>query len=247
MNDAKLIYFRHNTASPAHAISPSRIGYLELTLLLHGSVTYYVEGVPHRLEGGDAILIPAGALRARDESEQAADYVSFNFITDTPPVLPLVMEAVTGSEIKLLLATCDEVRKKYFFAGEDILLPLLTSLVRLLAERLERRRQSTLTRDILRFIEGHLTEKITLADVGAATFFSPAHCEAVFKRETGHSILDYWLSARVSEAKRLLLEGSLSLKDVAAEVGFLDYNYFARVFKKKTGYTPRALKRGAKG
>ena len=45
----------------------------------------------------------------------------------------------------------------------------------------------------------------------------------------------------ISSAKSLLSEG-VSLKDVSEAVGFSDYNYFSRLFKKRTGYTPNAFR-----
>lgn len=56
------------------------------------------------------------------------------------------------------------------------------------------------------------------------------------------SIIRYVIQRRVEEAQKLLLEGTLSLKKIAETVGFEDYNYFARTFKKATGRTPREYK-----
>ena len=52
------------------------------------------------------------------------------------------------------------------------------------------------------------------------------------------SITDYILEQRIAEAKRLLWRNQYPLKQIAEMVGFNDYNYFARTFKKRTGYTP---------
>ena len=53
----------------------------------------------------------------------------------------------------------------------------------------------------------------------------------------GRSIISYLIGERMEAAKQLLGEGAL-LHDVAVAVGFEDYNYFARCFKKHVGYTP---------
>ena len=60
----------------------------------------------------------------------------------------------------------------------------------------------------------------------------------MFKKEVGRSIVDYALDRRIDEAKRLLLEGTMPLQQIAEYVGFTDYNYFSRVFKKRSGYSP---------
>ena len=68
-------------------------------------------------------------------------------------------------------------------------------------------------------------ERISLDDIGKAMFFSPTYCSAVFRRETGKSIINYILDEKVNEAKKLILEG-VALTQVAEQVGFNDYNYF---------------------
>ena len=61
----------------------------------------------------------------------------------------------------------------------------------------------------------------------------------MFKKHEGVSIINYLISQRITEAKRLLIEGSTSLKDVATLVGYNDYNYFSRIFKKNVGCSPK--------
>ena len=91
---------------------------------------------------------------------------------------------------------------------------------------------------IVRYLHENMSQKITLADIGQHTFFSPVYCDTVFKQEMGRSIIDYLLEKRIDEAKKLLIEGTVPLRQIAEAVGFPDYNYFARTFKKRTGYTP---------
>jgi two-component system response regulator YesN len=95
----------------------------------------------------------------------------------------------------------------------------------------------------MHYLHSNFSKKVTLNDIGKLTFFSPNYCENIFKRETGRSVIDYLLEIRMEEAKKLLAEGVLSLGDVSETVGFEDYNYFSRVFKKRTGYTPSEYKK----
>ena len=48
---------------------------------------------------------------------------------------------------------------------------------------------------------------------------------------------------RIDEAKRLLLGEEIPLAAIAEQLGFRDYNYFSRAFKKRCGYTPSAYRR----
>jgi two-component system response regulator YesN len=45
-------------------------------------------------------------------------------------------------------------------------------------------------------------------------------------------------------AKHILETRSLSVKEIAGEVGFSDEAYFSKVFKRRTGYTPTEYRKG---
>ena len=100
---------------------------------------------------------------------------------------------------------------------------------------------SPLTLKIKKFISDNLGKEITLEDIGNETFFSPAHCASVFRRETGKSIIDYAIDEKLKAAKKLIIEG-LPLK-CAETVGFDDYSYFSRLFKKRVSLTPLQYKK----
>lgn len=51
----------------------------------------------------------------------------------------------------------------------------------------------------------------------------------------GHGIAEYIKALRIKEARRLLKETNLAIHEIADKVGFNDYNYFCRVFKKEVG------------
>lgn len=65
------------------------------------------------------------------------------------------------------------------------------------------------------------------------------YCDTVFKKETGFSIIEYFNKLKIEEAKKLIVERADSLTEIALKLGFEDYNYFSRLFKKHTGYSPK--------
>ena len=238
MNDIKLILVRHNRRTPAAAISQSPVSFNELTIVLRGSLEYYVNREKILLQGGDVIYVPKNSLRARKEATEVADYVSFNFQSDENWDFPIHIREGVTNEIRLQIAVCDELIRKYYPDHEDKISPLLLCMLLSIKSHLKTRSLNPLVSKITRYVHENMSQKITLADVGQHTFFSPVYCDTVFKREMGRSIIDYLLEKRIEEAKKLLIEGVEPLRRIAEAVGFHDYNYFARVFKKRTGYTP---------
>lgn len=239
MNHLNLILVRHNRQTPALEIVPSApLPFDELTIVLRGTLEYSINGETIPLQSGDAIYIPMGSLRARKGETEVGDYISFNFRSEERWELPQHIQGVLTNEIRLQIALCDELTQKYSPDHEDKITPLLSCLLLTLQSHIKTKNLHPLVANIVRYLHENMAQKITLSDIGRYTFFSPVYCDTLFKQEMGRSIIDYLLEQRIEEAKKLLLEGAVSLRKIAESVGFPDYNYFARTFKKRTGYTP---------
>jgi len=243
MKHTELIYARHNRGILAPKIDPSHIGFCELTVVFDGTLEYTVDGTVLRLTAGDMLYISKGSFRSRSVSKEAADYISFNFLTTEEIGLPRVLRGAVCGEIVLLTAAYDKMETRAYSDQTEKYVHLLACIISVLEEIAASAQISPLTKRIMEYIHSNLCRRITLADIGHQTFFSPIYCDTVFKRETGRSIIDYVIDRRIDEAKKLLLEGSMTLAQVAEAVGFADYNYFSRVFRKRSGYTPGAYKR----
>ncbi len=64
----------------------------------------------------------------------------------------------------------------------------------------------------------------------------------MFKKYTGISPAQYHLSLRIRQAKDLLNNTDLSVKEISYQLGFNSIDYFSRVFKLKTGKNPTEYK-----
>ena len=237
----EVIYYRHNKAMPPRLIERQRFPIFELTLVEAGELCYYVNEHTVLARAGDGVFVPAGSVRARRQQDEAADYVSFNFKTTAAPALPLFLPGALCPVERALINAADEIDRAH--AGNEAQMARLTDcLLCGMAARFAGEREHPLVQTIKQYVEAHLQEPVTLQAVGEAAFFSPVYCETIFKRETGMPIGRYVTKRRVREAEKLLLEGTLPLREVAAAVGFADYNYFARVFKNEMGYTPKKVR-----
>ena len=71
----------------------------------------------------------------------------------------------------------------------------------------------------------------------------PSYLSALFKQETGSTLIDYINTQRVNRAAQLLVQNNHTIAAVAEEVGILDVNYFTKIFKKTLGVTPTRYRR----
>jgi len=92
------------------------------------------------------------------------------------------------------------------------------------------------------FVESRYAEPIRLEDAAERVGFSPSHFSQRFRQETGEAFSDYLTRIRIREAIRLYNETELSTEEIAARVGYLNPNYFIKVFKRTTGQTVKQFK-----
>ena len=67
---------------------------------------------------------------------------------------------------------------------------------------------------------------------------SPGYIGTVFVERTGTRLVDYLSDMRLEHACKLLRQNADPVKDISAASGYLDANYFARLFRRKVGMSP---------
>lgn len=95
-----------------------------------------------------------------------------------------------------------------------------------------------ITMSAKKFIDNNYHKDITLEDVSQAVNLSPYYFSKLFKSETGENFIDYLTKVRITNAKQLLQNRDLSIKEICYTIGYSDPNYFSRNFKKIVGVTP---------
>jgi len=90
----------------------------------------------------------------------------------------------------------------------------------------------------LKFIEANYGKQISLEDTAQAVDLSPAYLSRLLVTETGKSFIEHLTQYRMDRACKELIKGQYTIKEIAAICGYLDANYFSRIFKKYVGQTP---------
>lgn len=98
---------------------------------------------------------------------------------------------------------------------------------------------SQTTRGVINYIYLHLDEELSSSLFAEIFKKNPTSLSAAFSREVGMSITNYIHQLRINEAIRYFNTTKMSVSEVALAVGFQDFAYFSRLFRRQVGCSPR--------
>lgn len=97
------------------------------------------------------------------------------------------------------------------------------------------------------YINEHLCEDLSVDNLCSLLNISRVKLYEIAHKYYGMSIAKYILKKRIEKAAQLLSDPDCYVRDAAINVGFYDYNYFSKVFKKEMGITPIKYKKANLG
>ena len=92
--------------------------------------------------------------------------------------------------------------------------------------------------EALAYIRRNYMQSISTEDIAQAVNLSRSYMSELFKHTFGISPHEYVIQFRLSVARNMLLNTSLSITDVAEKAGFRDIFAFSRIFKREIGISP---------
>lgn len=105
------------------------------------------------------------------------------------------------------------------------------------------RNSKVIVEEVKSYINSHLQEELSSDFLAKRVFVSAAYLFHVFKKEENKTLVEYITEARMFYAAELLKEPNISVSRVAISVGYNNYCYFTKVFKKVYGVTPSQYQR----
>lgn len=93
-------------------------------------------------------------------------------------------------------------------------------------------------RQAAEYIRAHYCEPLTLRTLSERYHVESTYFSRMFRSEMGRTLLQYIAWVRVEKAKEYIRGGAISLTETAFLVGYDDYTYFNRVFRKTEGKSP---------
>jgi two-component system response regulator YesN len=90
----------------------------------------------------------------------------------------------------------------------------------------------------IELINRYYAEDISLQSVASQINVNASYLSRIFKQETGENFTAYLTRIRIEKAKHYLASGRLRVSEVAHKVGYHNYTYFSKIFKKVVGMSP---------
>ncbi len=88
------------------------------------------------------------------------------------------------------------------------------------------------------YMKSHIAQKMTLDEIANEAGLSKFYFLREFKKMTGETPISFINKTRCETAKKMLLTGQYSIKEISEKIGFDDVSYFSKNFKKYTEFTP---------
>ena len=98
--------------------------------------------------------------------------------------------------------------------------------------------ENSLVQRAKEYINENYRKDLSLDELSRELDISPYYFSKLFKEETGSNFVEYLTGLRMDQAKVMLKDENLSMKEICAAIGYSDPNYFSRIFKKNVGLTP---------
>lgn len=104
-----------------------------------------------------------------------------------------------------------------------------------------------IVRQAAEYIREHYYEPLTLGLLAEKYHVESSYFSRIFSREQGITLLQYITRLRIEKAKEYIGKGNTNLTEIAFLVGYDDYTYFNKVFRKAVGMSPREYREQAGG
>lgn len=154
-------------------------------------------------------------------------------------VLTLQDTFFVESTMKKILSLTSQKAVHSEIICSGLIVSLLTELlVQNSADTLSPAATPAYLKDIVRYIDQHFKEPVTLEGLSQTFSVSKFHLSREFKKYFGRTFMDYLIGQRLSYSKELLRFTRLPVSEIAYSCGMNNVSHFISLFKQREGMTP---------
>lgn len=223
--------------------------------ILSGEGTLIYNGTEHRLKAGDFYCLePYSDHIYRSSPSNPMKKIWINFYCDLFIDIFKALQ-LSGRGVFHSFDAADKMSTIYALAKQNpdneilaypvmnLLFEIVSSISRKISECGNSAGTTETAKKVKMFLDNSLSQKVSLDDLSKKFFSSKAQINREFLTAYHVSPYHYLLERRLELAKFLLINTQTSVKEIAFSLSFSDEHYFSRLFKEKTGTTPKEFRK----
>ena len=216
----------------------------EIVLNLEGDGMTTIGHLTRPFTAGTVDCIPPGVPHAKEAATTFRDiFIHVPHLPFSDDIAHLTFHD-EDHRVEQLMIMIHNIYHKQEANYRDITDGLSQALIQVLIGKLSAPCTDPRVSGIANLAVSHFTEPdFSITDAMTAAGYCEDHIRRLFRREFGESPVEYLTTLRINYAKKLMGENHLlhySISRIGTMSGFEDISYFSRVFKKRTGMSPRA-------
>jgi AraC-like DNA-binding protein len=239
--------------------------YSELIYIADGEGEFIVSGNNYHVQKGDIVIFNMGVVHEEfsNPSHPLQTYYCMigNVCIDgfkdgdliPRSIIPVLQTDELSTKVEFYLEEIFQECKQEAIGYQTVCHNLLTSLIILLLRILNRQYEMqtlektyTIGQIIMEYINENYMKELTLKDISKSLHLSQHYISHLFKSEVGDSPINYLITRRIDEAKKLLLTTNKPISEIAKLVGYENPNYFNEVFRKFNETSPSVFRKSVK-
>ncbi len=232
----------------------------EIYFLSKGSRTFFLSNAMYTLTAPTLVVIPPRTVH----KTEGGSFERYNINVSPSFLDPFQKEVLEEKSLQIISLSSEEEKAFYSLVvkahavdknerHQELILKALFSYGIYLLSRAGTRRilpKAAAEQDIpplvlkvMDYLNVHYNEEITLDFLAEKFFVSKATLIYNFKKHTGHTLIDYLLTVRITKAKQLLVSSNKGIREISELCGFSSANYFGLIFKKRENLSPAAYRK----
>lgn len=232
--------------------------HIEMHYILQGQGTFLCNHKPFKVSEGSLVIINSNELHEASSQTKVFDalVVIFEMKDFSKEVanFNVIFQSFIAEDARIREILCSIDKEGldksfgYKLCIKGKILELITFLLRNYVvenlsdkENMKRRQNLDRLNMVIQYIQYNYTDLISMSTLADMVHLSEYRFCHVFKESIGQSPINYINEMRLKKAHYLLEQKMMTVSEVAAAVGFQDYNNFGRQFHKYYGFAPSKI------
>lgn len=239
---------------------------------LQGALVLRTTAGEFSLEAGEFYLLPARVLHSwKNQGGSSAATMGLLLDVTSPGRWPSrtgvetccrELQAYLSNPRRFVTSGDQELHRSFWTAADYLtaehprdnvtLSGVLLTLLGQLRERLAGAKRvaaadQSVAQSIRRLLMARVRDRLNLSEIARQTGTSATRAKELFREAFGCGIMTYFNELKIWQAKRLLDDRSLTVEQIANQLGFSSPSYFTRAFVRQTGQSPKAYRNRDRG